>query len=89
MSTTQLGLMSHPVVSSTDSQSNNQEHSLEVPIYRKGTKSVLLGNVLGYRIVNLWNSLPKDAVHSNSQKECFDHHCAHMHFSYVYEYFRF
>ena len=49
-------------------------------------------NVLGYRIVNLWNSLPEDIVSAptvNCLKGRFDRHCSHLRFSYNCDDFNF
>ena len=43
-----------------DSGVSTRGHSLK--LQKIDCKSVLRANVLGYRIVNLWNSLPEDVV---------------------------
>ena len=43
-----------------DSGVSTRGHSLK--LQKRDCKSVLRANVLGYRIVNLWNSLPEDIV---------------------------
>jgi len=66
--------------------------SINIKTQKRDCKSVLRANVLGYRIVNLWNSLPEDIVSVptvNSLKGRFDRHCSHLHFSYNCEDFNF
>jgi len=43
----------------------------------------LRANVLGFRIVNVWNSLPEDVVNAssvNAFKRLFDRHCVQKRF---------
>jgi len=73
-----------------DSGVSTRGHSLK--LQKMDCKSVLRANVLGYRIVNLWNSLPEDVVSAptvNSLKGRFDRHCLHLRYSYNCEDFKF
>ena len=61
-------------------------------LQKRDCESVLRANVLGYRIVNLWNSLPEDIVSAptvNSLKGRFDRHCLHLRYSHNCEDFKF
>jgi len=69
---------------------NTRGHSLK--LQKRDCKSVLRANTLGFRIVNLWNSLPEDVVSAptvNSLKNRFDRHCSHLRYSYNWEDFKF
>jgi len=75
-----------------DSGVSTHGHSLK--LQKRDCKLVLRANVLGYRIVNLWNSLPEDVVSAptvNSLKgrPRFDRHCLHLRYSYNCEDFKF
>jgi len=73
-----------------DSGVSTRGHSLK--LQKRNYKSVLRANVLGYRIVNLWNSLPEDIVSDptvNSLNGRFDRHCPHLRYSYNCEDFKF
>jgi len=55
---------------------NTRGHSLK--LLKRNCKKSIRGNVLGFRIVNVWNSLPEDVVNAssvNAFKELFDRHC--------------
>jgi len=65
-----------------DSGVSTRGHSLK--LQKRDCKSVFRENVLGYRIVNLWNSLSEDVVSAptiNSLKGRFDRHCLHLRYS--------
>jgi len=57
-------------------------HSLK--LQKRDCKSMLRANVLGFRIVNFWNSLPGDVVSAESVN-CFKNrfvcHCQHLRYS--------
>jgi len=68
---------------------NTRGHSLK--LQKRDCKSVLRANTLGFRIVNLWNSLPEDVVSAptvNSLKNRFDRHCSHLRYSYNWKDFK-
>jgi len=53
---------------------------------------MLRANVLGFRIVNFWNSLPENVVSAESVncfKSRFDYHCQHVRYSANCEDFNF
>jgi len=73
-----------------DSGVNTRRHCLK--LQKRNCKSALRSNVLGYRIVNLWNSLLEDVVSAptvNCLKGRFDRHCSHLRFSYNCDDFSF
>jgi len=54
-------------------------HSLKMQ--KRDCKSMLRANILGFRIVNFWNSLPEDVVSAESVncfKNRYDCHCQHL-----------
>ena len=77
-------------LSDSDSGIVTRGHSLK--LQKRECKSVLRANTLGFRIVNLWNSLPEEVVSAptvNSLKNRFDRHCVHLRYSYNWEDFKF
>jgi len=64
---------------------NTRGHIYSLKLQKRDCKSVLRANILGFRIVNLWNSLPEDVASAptvNSLKNRFDQHCSHLRYSY-------
>ena len=60
----------------SDTQITTRGHCLK--LLKRDCKTRLRANVFGYRIVNLWNTLPQDIVTAssvNAFKGKFDRHC--------------
>ena len=54
-----------------------------VKLLKRDCKKSIRANVLGFRIVNVWNSMPEDVVNAssvNAFKGLFDRHCVQKHF---------
>jgi len=82
-------LISHVLFYVFDPQSGVSTRGL---CLKRDCKSILRANVLGFRIVTFWNSLPENVVSAESVncfKNRFDCHCQHLRYSANCEDFKF